>query len=195
MKTNSPGERRESRGWCQEILRVMNWNLLIRDWKIQPEPDPIQEFFRGRTGRRKGGRGCCLYLPGSCAHLKWRKPWHPVWGRKGLIASRCWAGQEVECMWSGSQGGNPQVTRVWRGAPWHEGSMWAHPRAQSWLLCPPPAEILLVHLKLAFETSHKFGSILDHLCILANIQLTTIGQTGIRWRNVDGLVARHAIYM
>lgn len=120
MKTDSPGERRESQGWCQEILRVMNWNLLIRDWKMQPEADPIQEYFRGRTGRRKGECGCYLYLPGSCAHLKWRKPWHPVWGRKGLIANECWAGQEAECKWSGSQGESLQVTRVWKGVLWHD---------------------------------------------------------------------------
>lgn len=117
MKTDSPCEKRESQGWCQEILRVMNWNLLIRDWKIQPEPDPIQEYFRGRTVRRKGGRWCCLYLPGGCAQLTWRKPWHPVWGREGLIASRHCAGQEVECTWSGSQSASLQVTRGWKGAP------------------------------------------------------------------------------
>lgn len=78
-------------GWCQEILRVMNWNLLIRDWKIQPEPDPIQEYFRG--GQAGGRVGCWgLYLPGSYVHLKWRKPWHPVWGRKGKQMPGCAGG-------------------------------------------------------------------------------------------------------
>ena len=69
----------------------MNWNLLIRDWKIQPEPDPIQEYFRGGQARgRVGLRG--LYLPGSREHLKWRKPWHPVWGRKGKQMPGCAGG-------------------------------------------------------------------------------------------------------
>lgn len=113
MKTDSPGKRRGSRGWCQEILRVMNWNLLIKDWKIQPEPDPIWEYFReGQAGGRVDA--AAVYLPGSCAHLKWRKPWHLVWGRKG---KQMLAGQEVGCMRSASQGRSLQVTRVWKGAP------------------------------------------------------------------------------
>lgn len=54
MKTDLPGVRRESQHWCQEILRVMNWSLLIGGWKIQLESGPICSYFGER--QEKGNK-------------------------------------------------------------------------------------------------------------------------------------------
>lgn len=44
------------------------------------------------------------------------------------------------------------------GSPLTRGQHVGTPQSTELVIVPPPAEILLVHLKLAFETSHKFGS-------------------------------------
>lgn len=111
MKTDSPGERRESRSWCQEILRVMNWNLLIRGWKIQTEPDPLQEHFR-RMGEGVRGYQCHLYVPGRWVCLKPRKPGHPVWEHErldysGIAEPGDTRGQDCRV------GGNRQWKQAW----------------------------------------------------------------------------------
>lgn len=128
MKTDSPGERRESRGWCQEILRVMNWNLLIRDWKIQPGPDPIQECFRGRTGRRKTGLDADAVFICQAAVHTWSEERLDIrfGGRKGRRMPG-WAGGRL-CVVSKSGQKSEGDQGVERKPPGCEGPSWAHPR-------------------------------------------------------------------
>lgn len=141
MKTDSPGERRESQGWCQEILRVMNWNLLIRDWKIQPEADPIPEYVRGRTGRRKHGQRCCLHLPaaghtwcGESLGLLFgaERDWLQAGAELGKRLNTCHQEVRVEfCRWQGWKGDlwqdpiwTPKHKNGHDTSPWFSSGTW-----------------------------------------------------------------------
>lgn len=113
----------------------MNWNLLIRDWNVQPAPDPVQEMLgEGRAGGR------VPRVPSvSAGHLcAWSmgKPWHCAWGRKHLIANRYHPKQETEGLGFQNQGVEGRQSCEIRGY----GSSWAcppavgHPRDVHWEL-------------------------------------------------------------
>lgn len=119
MKTDSPGERRESQGWCQEILRVMNWNLLIRDWKIQPE----LTLFRSTLEEGQAGGSVdrdAVFLCLQLGTLDVEKALASCLGQKGIDCKQTlsWARSWTHVI--KKSGWNAAGDQGWKGALWQD---------------------------------------------------------------------------